>query len=48
MAVDWLDVAKRIQAIAQGGLEFGYDKYDLDRYQQLRAISVEIMHGING
>jgi ADP-ribose pyrophosphatase YjhB (NUDIX family) len=46
MAVDWLDVAKRIQAIAQGGLEFGYDKYDLDRYQQLRAISVEIMHGL--
>jgi ADP-ribose pyrophosphatase YjhB (NUDIX family) len=47
MNVDWLDIAKRIQAIAQGGLEFGYDKYDLDRYEQLRDISVEIMHGIS-
>jgi ADP-ribose pyrophosphatase YjhB (NUDIX family) len=46
MSVNWLDIAKRIQAIAQGGLEFGYDKYDLDRYQQLRDISVEIMHGL--
>ncbi len=46
MAADWLSIAKRIQAIAQGGLEFGYDKYDLDRYQQLREISVEIMHGL--
>ena len=46
MTVDWLDIAKRIQAIAQSGLEYGYDKYDLDRYQQLRNISVEIMHGL--
>ncbi|QQS52584.1 MAG: NUDIX hydrolase [Bacteroidota bacterium] len=47
MEADWLSIAKRIQAIAQGGLEFGYDKYDLDRYQQLREISVEIMHGLS-
>lgn len=47
MEADWLGIAKRIQAIAQGGLEFGYDKYDLDRYQQLREISVEIMHGLS-
>ena len=47
MPTDWLDIAKRIQAIAQSGLEYGYDKYDLDRYQQLRDISVEIMHGLS-
>ena len=46
MNVNWLEVAKKIQAIAQSGLEYGYDKYDLDRYQQLREISVEIMHGL--
>lgn len=46
MPTDWLDIAKKIQAIAQSGLEYGYDKYDIDRYQQLRDISVEIMHGL--
>ncbi len=46
MNIDWLDIAKRIQAIAQAGLEYGQDKYDLDRYQQLRSLSVEIMHGL--
>ena len=46
MATDWLNIAQRIQAIAQAGLEYGYDKYDIDRYQQLRDISVEIMHGL--
>jgi ADP-ribose pyrophosphatase YjhB (NUDIX family) len=47
MPIDWLNIAQRIQALAQGGLEFGSNKYDLDRYQQLRDISVEIMHGIS-
>ncbi len=46
MGTNWLDIAKRIQAIAQAGLEYGQDKYDLDRYQQLRSLSVEIMHGL--
>lgn len=46
MSANWLDIAKRIQAIAQSGLEYGYDKYDIDRYQQLREISVEIMQGL--
>jgi ADP-ribose pyrophosphatase YjhB (NUDIX family) len=43
MAFDWLDIAKRLQSIAQAGLEFGYDKFDLERYQMIRDISVEIM-----
>jgi ADP-ribose pyrophosphatase YjhB (NUDIX family) len=43
MAFDWLDIAKRLQSIAQAGLEFGADKYDLERYQMIRDISVEIM-----
>lgn len=43
MALDWLDIAKRLQSIAQAGLEYGYDDYDLERYQMIRDISVEIM-----
>jgi ADP-ribose pyrophosphatase YjhB (NUDIX family) len=43
MAFDWLDLAKRLQSIAQAGLTYGYDKYDLERYQQIRDISVEIL-----
>lgn len=43
MALDWLDIAKRLQSIAQAGLEFGYADYDHERYQMIRDISVEIM-----
>ncbi len=40
----WLDMAKRMQALAQSGLEYTENKYDRDRYQQLRQMSLEIMH----
>lgn len=40
---NWLNWAKRIQALAQQGLSYTKDKYELDRYQQLRDLSVEIM-----
>jgi ADP-ribose pyrophosphatase YjhB (NUDIX family) len=39
----WLAWAKRIQAIAQTGLSYSQSPYDLDRYQALRALSVEIL-----
>jgi ADP-ribose pyrophosphatase YjhB (NUDIX family) len=39
----WLAWAKRIQAIAQAGLTYSESSYDQDRYQTLRALSVEIM-----
>lgn len=39
----WLNWAKRIQSIAQQGLTYTQDKYEVDRYQQLRDLSVEIM-----
>jgi ADP-ribose pyrophosphatase YjhB (NUDIX family) len=39
----WLDMAKRMQALAQSGLEYSDNKYDRDRYQQLRQLSLEIM-----
>ncbi len=40
----WLEWASRLQSIAQAGLTFGENQYDLDRYQQIRNLSVEIMH----
>jgi len=39
----WLDMAKRMQALAQSGLEYSENKYDRDRYQQMRELSLEIM-----
>ncbi|MBD7912972.1 MULTISPECIES: NUDIX hydrolase [Clostridium] len=40
----WLTWAKKLQSIAQAGLEYSKDKYDLERFEQIRDISVEIMH----
>jgi ADP-ribose pyrophosphatase YjhB (NUDIX family) len=39
----WLEWATRLQSIAQSGLTFGENQYDIDRYQQIRDLSVEIM-----
>jgi hypothetical protein len=44
----WLEWASRLQSIAQAGLTFGENQYDLDRYQQIRNLSVEIMHEYTG
>jgi hypothetical protein len=40
----WLKWASELQSIAQAGLTFGADKYDLDRYEQIRSIAVDILH----
>lgn len=44
----WLDMAKRMQALAQAGLTYSENKYDIDRYQQMRQLSMEIMHDFTG
>lgn len=43
MSLQWLEWAQRIQALSQSGLTFATDVYDLERYEELRSISVEIM-----
>jgi ADP-ribose pyrophosphatase YjhB (NUDIX family) len=45
---EWLVLAKRIQSIAQAGLAYNENKYDIERYQQIREISLEIMHHYTG
>ena len=44
----WLEIAKRLQAVAQAGLEYSDNKYDIDRYQQIRQISVEMVRDFTG
>ncbi|XEC92533.1 NUDIX hydrolase [Paenibacillus tarimensis] len=43
MHLKWLEWAKQIQAISQTGLAYSKDVYDLERFQMLRDLSVEIM-----
>jgi ADP-ribose pyrophosphatase YjhB (NUDIX family) len=40
---DWLVWAREIQALAQTGLAFGKDPYDLERYAALRRLAARIM-----
>lgn len=39
----WLDWARRVQAIAQSGLAYSPNQYDLERYEALREIAAEMM-----
>ena len=39
----WLQWAIEIQSLAQAGLTYGKDVYDLERYQRLREISAEMV-----
>ncbi|MFJ5765702.1 NUDIX hydrolase [Lysinibacillus sp. NPDC093210] len=43
MSYQWLEWAKKIQALSQAGLAFSKDIYDIERYEELRNISAEIM-----
>jgi ADP-ribose pyrophosphatase YjhB (NUDIX family) len=40
---EWLAWARELQAIAQAGLTFSRDPYDLERYRQLRAMAVRVL-----
>lgn len=39
----WIQWAVKLQSIAQAGLFYGKDVFDLDRYQQIRDIAAEMM-----
>lgn len=43
MSYYWLDIAKKLQAMAQSGLAYCKDQYDIERYEELRTLSAEIM-----
>ncbi|MFX0064457.1 MAG: NUDIX hydrolase N-terminal domain-containing protein [Candidatus Hermodarchaeota archaeon] len=48
MKKKYLELTKRIQAIAQIGLAYATNEYDLERYRELREISVELMYEFSG
>ncbi len=39
----WLSWAVELQALAQAGLEYGHDRFDLERYERIRAIAAEMV-----
>lgn len=43
MEPKWLEWAKQMQAIAQTGLTYAKDIYDIERYEQLRQLSIDIV-----
>ncbi|MDM5154586.1 NUDIX hydrolase [Bacillus sp. DX1.1] len=43
MEAKWIEWVKQIQAIAQAGLTYSKDVYDVERFQQLRELSVSMM-----
>jgi hypothetical protein len=43
MDPDWLRWVKRLASIAQDGLTYATDGYDLGRYEQLREVAVEVL-----
>lgn len=40
----WLNYAKKLQAIAQAGIAYSKDKYDIERYKQISRMSVDILN----
>jgi ADP-ribose pyrophosphatase YjhB (NUDIX family) len=44
----WLDWTSRLQALAQNGLTFTHDSYDVERYKQVREIAAEMIAAGSG
>ena len=42
-ATRWLEWSQRLQAIAQNGLTFAQDSYDIERYRAVRQIAAEML-----
>lgn len=43
----WLQWAIELQSLAQAGLAYGKDLYDLERYERIREISAEILSNMS-
>ncbi|ACY14347.1 NUDIX hydrolase [Haliangium ochraceum] len=48
MQPTWLDWARRLLATAQTGLHYARDPYDIERYEAMRALAVEIIEAHTG
>jgi ADP-ribose pyrophosphatase YjhB (NUDIX family) len=45
---DWIMLAQKIQSIAQAGLTYTENPYDIYRYEQLLQLTAEILHHYTG
>lgn len=43
MDVRWLEWAQKLQAIAQNGLTYSENPFDIDRFQQVQTVAAEMM-----
>ncbi len=43
MTQKWIDFAERLQALAQAGLNYSKNKFELERFAEIREISAEMM-----
>jgi ADP-ribose pyrophosphatase YjhB (NUDIX family) len=43
MNPEWLMWAKRLQAVAQTGLTYAKDPFDIERYESIRSVAAEMM-----
>jgi len=48
MDPQWLTWAKRLQAIAQTGLTYGKDPFDMERYESVRSVAAEMIASGSG
>ena len=44
MEEKWLSWARQLQAMAQNGLAYSHNVFDIERYERLRDLSVEILN----
>lgn len=47
MEKKWLAWAKQLQSIAQAGLTYSTNKYDRERFEQIREMSVDILNNLS-
>jgi len=47
-ATDWLAIAQRLQALAQAGLAYAPPSFDAERYEEVLALSLQMMAGLTG
>ena len=45
---EWLEWAKELQFIAQAGLTYSKDAFDIERFERIREISAEIVNRQTG
>lgn len=44
MNFDWLLLTQKLQSIAQAGLTYSENPYDINRYEQIQQLATEILH----